>query len=390
MKGELRLRLPPLSALDADADVAWAWLQRGQVIAHGVDPMRALGRRYPAATTQACLDVQDLILLDLQLPPLSGRRLEVAMQAEIEALLLEDVAEVAFAHGPQDRDGRVAVAWLGREAVLEVVALFAATGLTLQGLYPTPLMLPLQKQRATLQVCGDHLLVRTHRDHGWVQWLGGGQAAAAAAASQLRARLGSENEAAPQWVGAVPRGWAVDPDGPALPDEQQWSGALPSWSLPLPTAARRTPWLAIGLGVAAAVLAAVGLQVQTWQWAAQGRTLQQSMQQQIKQGFPAVGEVVDPVLQARRAVEADATRPLAVPEVQRMAATTLEAVPEWAGAAVRMEYRPGELHLQLDPVLGPEVDTPRLERWQQALQAHGLTLVDHGNGRLLVSAAGPG
>ncbi len=388
MKGELRLRLPPLSALDADASVAWAWLQRGQVIAHGVDPICALGRRYPAATTQACLDVQDLILLDLQLPPLSGRRLEVAMQAEIEALLLEDVAEVAFAHGPQDRDGRVAVAWVGREAVLEVVALFAATGLTLQGLYPTPLMLPLQKQRATLQVCGDHLLVRTHRDHGWVQWLGGGQAAAAA--SQLRARLGNENEAAPQWVGAVPRGWAVDPDGPGLPDEQQWSGALPSWSLPLPTTARRTPWLAIGLGVAAAVMLAVGLQVQTWQWAAQGRTLQQGMQQQIKQGFPAVGEVVDPVLQARRAVEADATRPLAVPDVQRMAATTLQAVPEWAGAAVRMEYRPGELHLQLDPVLGPVVDTPRLERWQQALQAHGLTLVDHGNGRLLVSAAGPG
>lgn len=388
MKGELRLRLPPLSALHADAEVAWAWLQRGEVTAHGVDTLRVLGRRHPDATTRVCVDVQDLILLDLLLPPLSGRRLEVAMQAEIESLLLEDVADVAFAHGPQDRDGRVAVAWLGRDAVLQVVAVFASAGLKLEGLYPTPLLLPLQGGQPTLQVCGDHLLVRTARDRGWVQWLGTG--ASDAAATQWRARLGGDDEIVPRWMGTPPAGWPADEAVSPLPIEQQWSGALPGWSLPLPTHARRAPWMAIGLGVAAAVMVAVGLQVQTWQWAAQGRSLQQDMQQQMTQGFPGVGEVVDPVLQARRAVQADAVRPQAVPDVQRLTATTLQAVPEWAGAAVRMEYRPGELQLQLDPVRGPAIDGTRLERWQQALQAHGLTLVDRGQGRLLVSANGPG
>lgn len=388
MKGELRLRLPPLSALHADAEVAWAWLLRDEVTAHGVDTLRVLGGRHPDAPTRVCVDVQDLILLDLLLPPLSGRRLEVAMQAEIESLLLEDVADVAFAHGPQDRDGRVAVAWLGRDAVLQVVAAFASAGLKLEGLYPTPLLLPLQGGHPTLQVCGDHLLVRTSRDRGWVQWLGTGPSDAAA--TQWRARLGGADEIVPRWIGPPPAGWPANDAVASLPIEQQWSGALPGWSLPLPTHARRAPWMAIGLGVAAAVMVAVGLQVQTWQWAAQGRSLQQDMQQQMTQGFPGVGEVVDPVLQARRAVDADAARPQAVPDVQRLTATTLQAVPEWAGAAVRMEYRPGELQLQLDPVLGPAIDVTRLERWQQALRAHGLTLVDRGHGRLLVSANGPG
>ena len=388
MKGELRLRLPALSALHADADVAWAWLQRGEVVSHGVDTLRVLGGRHPAAVTRACLDVRDLILLDLLLPPLSGRRLDVAMQAEIESLLLEDVADVAFAHGPQDRDGRVAVAWLGRDAVLQVVAVFATVGLKLEGLYPTPLLMPLHGGRPTLQVHGDHLLVRTSRDRGWVQWLGGGTAGATA--GQLRTRLGQQDDVVPRWIGTVPVGWPGEDDAPPLPDAQQWSGVLPSWSLPLPAHARRTPWMAIGLGVAAAVMVAVGLQVQTWQWAAQGRSLQQDMQQQMKQGFPALGEVVDPVAQARRAIDAEAARPQAVPDVQRLTATVLQAVPEWMGAAVRMEYRPGEVQVQLDPALGPAVDVTRLERWQQALQAHGLTLVARGHGRLLVSANGPG
>ncbi len=388
MKGELRLRLSPLSTLHAQSDVDWAWWQQGTVLSHGRGALAVLAARYPAATTRACLDVQDLILLDLLLPPLTGRRLEVAMQAEIESLLLEDVAEVAFAHGPQDRDGRVTVAWLGREAVQQVALLFASLGLKLQGLYPTPLLLPLLDNRPTLQVCGDHLLVRTSRDRGWVQWLGQGQQGVAV--QQLRARLGDDDQATWHWLGAAPSGWPVDDAVPALPHEQQWSGPLPSWSLPLPTQQKRTPWLAMGLGAAAAVLVGLGLQVQTWQWAAQAQTLQQEMQQQTKQRLPNVGEVVDPVAQARRAVEAGNARPISAPDVQRLAATTLQAVPEWAGAAAQIEYHPGELQLQLDPTLGPPADTSRLEHWQQALQAHGLTLTDRGNGRLHVSANGPG
>jgi len=388
MKGELRLRLPPFSALSPHAPVAWAWLQRGQVTAHGTDSLQALGSRHPGASALACVDVTDLILLDLLLPPLTGRRLGVAMQAEIEALLLEDLADVAFAHGPQDRDGRVAVAWLGRDAVMQVVATFAATGLKLQGLYPTPLLLPLQGSRPSVQVCGDHLLVRTARDRGWVQWRGGGHADAAD--SQLRLRLGGNDAGAAQWIGEAPAGWPTDADPVALPSEQQWSGALPSWSLPLPTPVRRTPWKAIGLGVGAALVAMLGLQLQTWQWTAQAHTLQQDMQQQTRQAFAAIGAVVDPVMQARRAVEAADARTLTQPEIQRLTATAMQAVPEWAGAAIRMQYRPGELQLELDPVLGPYVDGTSLDRWQQALQAHGLTLEDRGNGRLLVSAAGPG
>ncbi len=104
MNVQLRVRLPALERLRADSAVDWVQLHRGDVLAHGRDTLAALGLRHPQAAVRACLDPNDLILLELQLPPLSGRRLQSALQGEVEAMLLDDLQEVALAHGAQAAD----------------------------------------------------------------------------------------------------------------------------------------------------------------------------------------------------------------------------------------------------------------------------------------------
>ncbi|MEN5153538.1 type II secretion system protein GspL [Stenotrophomonas muris] len=386
MNGQLRVRLPTLEGLHADSAVDWAQLHKGEVLAHGCATLAALGLRHPRAAVHACLDPSDLILLELQLPPLSGRRLQLALQGEVEAMLLDDLQDVALAHGAQAGDGTVPVAWLGQQAVLQAQQLLASCGLQLQALHPTPLLLPWQDGQATLQVSGEHLLVRSGRDRGFVQWYGGRDACAVMQA--LAVRLRQAGVQAVQWIGSVPPAWPDSLPATAVMKERQACGPLPGWSLPLPDAGRQAPRLAIGLALAAVLLAALGLQLQVWRWRIEGEALQQDMARQFSARFPEITDVVDPVLQARRALAVPPPAP-PLPPLQRQVAGTLLAVPELAGQVRSLHYQPGQLDMELDADAQALADDPqRLEHWQQALQVQGLLLVRDAGGPLRVSGAG--
>ncbi|WP_329890899.1 type II secretion system protein GspL [Stenotrophomonas sp. SMYL11] len=386
MSVQLRVRLPPLEHLRADSAVDWVQLHKGEVLAHGRDTLAALGLRHPNAAVRACLDPHDLILLELQLPPLSGRRLQSALQGEVEAMLLDDLQEVALAHGAQAADGTVPVAWLGQQAVLQAQQLLASCALQLQALYPTPLLLPWQEGQATLQVSGEHLLVRSGRDRGFVQWCGGRDASAVMQA--LAVRLQQAGAHAVQWIDSVPSTWPASLPATAVAHERQACGPVPAWSLPLAGTGQRAPRLAIGLALAAVLLAALGLQLQVSRWRSEGEVLQQGMTRQFNARFPEITDVVDPVLQARRALAVPLPAP-PLPPLQRQVASTLQAVPELAGQVHSLHYQPGQLDMALDADAQALADDPqRLERWQQAVQAQGLQLARGSDGQLRVSGAG--
>ncbi len=386
MSVQLRVRLPPLEHLRADSAVDWVQLHKGEVLAHGRDTLAALGLRHPNAAVRACLDPHDLILLELQLPPLSGRRLQSALQGEVEAMLLDDLQEVALAHGAQAADGTVPVAWLGQQAVLQAQQLLASCALQLQALYPTPLLLPWQEGQATLQVSGEHLLVRSGRDRGFVQWCGGRDASAVMQA--LAVRLQQAGAHAVQWIDSVPPTWPASLPATAVTHERQACGPVPAWSLPLAGTGQRAPRLAIGLALAAVLLAALGLQLQLSRWRSEGEVLQQGMTRQFNARFPEITDVVDPVLQARRALAVPLPAP-PLPPLQRQVASTLQAVPELAGQVHSLHYQPGQLDMALDADAQALADDPqRLERWQQAVQAQGLQLARGSDGQLRVSGAG--
>ncbi|WP_350259297.1 type II secretion system protein GspL [Stenotrophomonas riyadhensis] len=386
MSVQLRVRLPALEHLRADSTVEWAQLHKSGVLAHGREGLAVLGQRHPQAEVLACLDPQDLILLELQLPPLSGRRLQAALQGEVEAMLLDDLQEVALAHGAQAADGTVPVAWLGQQAVLQAQQLLASCALQLQALYPTPLLLPWQNGQATLQAAGEHLLVRCGRDRGFVQWCGGRDTAAVL--QSLATRLQQSGVQAVQWIDSVPSAWPENLPATVVAHEQQACGPLPGWSLPLPGAGRQAPRLAIGLALAAVLLAALGLQLQVSRWRIEGEALQQDMARQFGSHFPEITDVVDPVLQARRALAVPLPAP-PLPPVQRQVATTLQAIPELGGQVRGLHYQPGQLELELDAdAQAVADDAQRLEQWQQAARAQGLQLAREAGGRLRVSGGG--
>lgn len=386
MSVQLRVRLPALEHLRVDSTVEWAQMHKGGVLAHGREGLAVLGQRHPQAEVLACLDPQDLILLELQLPPLSGRRLQAALQGEVEAMLLDDLQEVALAHGAQAADGTVPVAWLGQQAVLQAQQLLASCALQLQALYPTPLLLPWQNGQATLQVAGEHLLVRCGRDRGFVQWCGGRDTAAVL--QSLAARLQQSGVQAVQWIDSVPSAWPVNLPATVVEHERQACGPVPAWSLPLPGCSRQAPRVAIGLALAAVLLAALGLQLQVSRWRSEGEALQQDMARQFSSHFPEITDVVDPVLQARRALAVRLPAP-PLPPVQRQVATTLQAIPELGGQVRSLRYQPGQLELELDADMQAAADdAQRLERWQQAAQAQGLQLAREAGGRLRVSGGG--
>ncbi|MBA0446346.1 type II secretion system protein GspL [Stenotrophomonas maltophilia] len=386
MSVQLRVRLPALEHLRADSTVEWAQMHKGGVLAHGREGLAVLGQRHPQAEVLACLDPQDLILLELQLPPLSDRRLQAALQGEVEAMLLDDLQEVALAHGAQAADGTVPVAWLGQQAVLQAQQLLASCALQLQALYPTPLLMPWQNGQATLQADGEHLLVRCGRDRGFVQWCGGRDTAAVL--QSLATRLQQSGVQAVQWIDSVPSAWPENLPATVVAHERQACGPVPAWSLPLPGLSRQAPRLAIGLALAAVLLAALGLQLQVSRWRIEGEALQQDMARQFSARFPEITDVVDPVLQARRALAVPLPAP-PLPPLQRQVAGTLQAVPELAGQVRSLHYQPGQLDMELDADAQALADDPqRLEHWQQAVQAQGLQLAREAGGGLRVSGAG--
>lgn len=384
MTDELRVRLPPLQRVAADSPVEWTRMRRGEPVAQGCDTLAVLGQRHPQARVLACLDPSDLILLELTLPPLSGRRLQAALQGEVEAMLLDDLQDVALAHGTQAADGTVPVAWLGQQAIARAQQQLSACGLTLQALYPTPLLLPWQDGQATLLAADDYLLVRSGRDRGFVQWCGGREAATVLQA--LGNRLQQTGVQAVQWIDAVPAAWPDALPATVIGRPLQASGPLPGWSLPLPGTTTQAPRLAIGLALAAALLAALGLQLQVTRWRGEGEALQREMARQFSTHFPDVRDVVDPVVQARRALAAPAA-PVALPAVQTQVATVLQAVPELGGQVRSLRYEPGTLQLELDvDAQRAADDAQRFEHWQQALQAQGLQLARDGAGRLRIGS----
>ncbi|MGO4555488.1 type II secretion system protein GspL, partial [Stenotrophomonas sp. 2YAF22] len=276
------------------------------------------------------------------------------------------------------------VAWLGLQAIARVQQQLQECGLQLQALHPTPLLLPWAVGQATLQLCGEQVLVRCGRDRGFVQWCGGRDLASVM--QVLAVRLQQAGVQAVQWIDAVPPAWAERLPASVLTQAVQCSGPLPGWSLPLPASRAGAPRVAIGLALAAAVLAALGLQLQVSRWHSEGEALQHDMARQFSTHFPEIDDVVDPVVQARRALAVPAV-PRALPAVQQQVASVLQAIPELAGQVRSLRYQPGQLEMELDAdAQALAEDAQRLERWQQAMQAQGLQLAHEAGGRLRISS----
>lgn len=290
MKNHLRLALPPLASLRPESTIAFALLDRNAaVLRSGELQLSQLSGAVPATGVQAILHPDDAVIVTLNVPALSGNRLDLAVQSLAESMALSDTEALCIIHGPRQENGSAIVAWTDREPLMRAWRLLAEAGLNIQQLTPLPLALPAQDSDRNRQLA-------LPADARWCQPL-------------------------PKWSFARPE-WR-----PAA-DQRRWRGPL--------------AWAAV-----AAAVWILGLNIYAAQRSAEARALTASTEQSVRRAFPELSVIIDPLRQAENARDAlrlargtssnDDFIPLAL-----AAARTLNGA---EGRVARLVYDKGELQL---------------------------------------------
>lgn len=333
----LRIGLPPLDQLSVDSQVQFIWLDRGVVVAEGRESLLQLGKRRQAA--DCYLHPRDSLLTSLELPPLPAAKTSAAVACAAQALVLGPVEKMQVAHGPRESDGCVQVAWVPKAGLERLGQVLAQVQLKLRGLYPAPYALPV----ATAVLDEGYLLTRHSLQQGAVHPLG---------QQALNERL----------------------DAQLVETAQRWSGVAPAWGLH----GHLNRPAAGGWGRAAACVAlavtlwTVGLNVYAARQAQEGLRLKALMSQQVRQAFPELPVILNPLQQVRQLLAARQTEAAADPgqrfgSLLQLAGSNLQFM---VGSVDSLSFEQGRLHLSL---LADSRSPEKEGDWQAALAEAGFT-----------------
>lgn len=307
MTHQVRLALPPLSRLTPTARIAFAVLdRRHRLLRSGELPLENLAAQLPLRSVHAILHPGDAVLLEVDLPPLPASRLQAAVEARIEPLVLSDLDQLCIAHGPRGQDGTIQVAWASRQPLLEAWHRLHDAGLDVRALVPFELALP-------------------------------------------------DND--------------PDPQQPlSLPADARWQAPLPKWSLAraeLGPSRHARQWRgALGWSMAAALVWTVGLQLHAAQLRNEVRALQHAMEDKVRAAFPSIPAVLDPLRQAGMQVaqlrqgagpSTDSNFPALALDAARLLGFT-------AGQVTHLQYAHGRLSLRLAEGASPVANEATLKR----------------------------
>ena len=327
----LRIGLPPLDQLDAQSQVTFAWLDRGVVVAEGQQPLAQVGRKNQAV--ECFLHPRDSLLTGLQVPPLPAAKTAAAVACAAQALILGPLEQLHVAHGPRDSDGRVQLAWAPRAGLQRLGQVLAQAQLTLRGLYPAPYALPV----GAAALDEGYLLTRHSLQQGAVHPLG---------QQVLDVAL---VDAAQRWSGVVPA-WGLH-GRLARPASGGWGRALACVALATAT------W-------------ALGLNLYAARQADEGQRLKALMSQQVRQVFPELPVILNPLQQARQQLAARQTGGAAgagqrFTQLLQSAGSSLPFLP---GSVDSLTFEEGRLHLRL---LADSRNPAMASEWQAALAQAG-------------------
>jgi len=245
MKYQLRVALPPLGELMASSPVTFVLLDRHLSVQRcGELPLDTLANALPHRRVHAILHPKDAVVVHVDIPPLPAARMDAAVHSRIEPMTLSSPKELCIAHGRRSPDGQVPVAWTSRRPLEAAWRLMHDSGLTVSAFIPTELALP---------VADPH------------------------------------------------------PDQPLrLPVDARWTAPLPTWSLARPQwqptrKARRWTTALASCGGAVAIWL-LGLNIHAYQLEREAKSLQADMQRAVRDAFPHLTVVLDPLVQARREV----------------------------------------------------------------------------------------
>jgi general secretion pathway protein L len=327
----LRIGLPPLDELSVDSQVTFAWLERGVVVDEGHASLAQLGKTRQAP--DCFLHPRDSLLTSLELPPLPAAKTAAAVACAAQALILGPVEQMQVAHGPRESDGRVQVGWVSKAGLERLAAVVAQTPLKLRGLYPAPYALPV----GAAALDDGYLLTRDSLQQGAVHPLG------------LQAL-----------------------DVPLVEAQQRWSGAVPTWGLHARLSqAPRGGWGRALAGVAlATAIWTVGLNLYAARQVDEGQRLKALMSQQVRQAFPELPVVLNPLQQARQQLAARQSGAAADPSQRftRLLQLAGSNLPFMVGSVDSLDFEQGRLHLAL---LADSRSPTAVGDWQAALAQAG-------------------
>lgn len=373
---QLRVALPPLADLTLDSALDYAWLDRqGQVSSAGQSSLLALGQRGKTPAISFFLHPQDSLLASIDLPNLPASKTSAAVQCAAQALILGNFEQMHIAHSPRDEQGRVHIAWISQAWQVQFGQLLKLARLNLRGLHPAAYGLPVGAGPVAC-ACEGHLLVRHSVQH----------AAVHPQADDALADLLLEAGGNLQWIGD-----GLDDDRiQRLPEAQRWTGPLPGWGLHAGMARSSADGAGWGRAAACCALAvavwAIGLNLYAAREASQGQQLKAQMNQRVRQAFPQLPVILNPLQQARQQLAAQQNGSASDPS-QRFASLLTQAgnaMPFMAGSVQDLRFADAELHLSL---IADARRAPSDKQWQSALSDAGVEVSASDDGWSLRAAA---
>jgi general secretion pathway protein L len=359
----LRIHLCPLAELAAASELKYELLdarrrvgERGRAVPAGLP--KGKGMR-----TELVLAAPDVLLLDVQLPRLSGERLRAALAGVAEPALLGDIEQSFVAAGKPDADGRAVLAIVDRALFKRSIDVLARAGLELSGATAEPLTLPLRRGTWRLRMAENYGCLRIG------QRLGVACTAPRDAQPPVELRLALSRHAAE-------RPGVIEVEGAC--DEATWSESLgvkvkrvasdDVYAAPLtlnllqyefaPGVVDWRVWrVPAVLAAALGVIWLTDLNIEAWLVSREAARARAGMTAVFHEAFPEVPVVQDPLLHARAVLAglrsgAGTSDPADfIPLATRFA----QAVQLDADAVKTIEYRERALYVRFDP---RAIDTP--------------------------------
>nr|BFD42374.1 type II secretion system protein GspL [Pseudomonas sp. FFPRI_1] len=379
----LRIALPPLESLleaprPLECLLDFARLDRaGRVDEVGRCPLGQWRSGGKPIAVECFLHPLDSLLTHIDMPQLPAARIKAAVACAAQTLILGPSEQMHVAHGPRDAQGQVALSWLPRQRLQALGGLLEQAGLKLQGLYPAPYALPVPPPgQLSLCLLDQQLLMRQSVEQGSVQPL------VEETLEQLRA-----SGSALCWIGDEPPLTVLE----QRPDKQRWSGVPPPWGLHSGAALERAGprgWgRALGCCALAVAVWVLGLNLYAAREAEQGQRLKAQMSERVKQVFPELPVVLNPLQQARQQLAARQSGAATDP-TQGFVNLLLQAgnaMPFMVGSLQSLSF--AQDRLQLEPL----ADAPKVadSGWQGVLNQAGYSVQRESSGWVL-SPAAPG
>ncbi|MBT2372653.1 type II secretion system protein GspL [Pseudomonas fluorescens] len=362
----LRIALPPLDQLSVESLVQFVRLDRaGRITDEGRSSLVQLGQAHKAVATECFLHPRDSQLTSLELPQLPAAKVAAAVGCAAQALILGPIEQMHVAHGPRETTGLVQVGWLPLVSLEQLNRVLTQAQLKVRGLYPAPYALPVPAAgQLTVALVDEQLLLRHSLQQGAVHPLG------------------------PQALDELLRS-GTDLHQVAEGATQRLSGTPPAWGLhgrlEAPDAGAAGWGRALALTALALTVWTLGLNLYAARQVDEGQRLKAHMSEQVKQAFPELSIILNPLQQARQQLAARQNGAVADPGQRFTSLLQLAGsnMPFMVGSVETLVFEEGRLHLSLLA----DSRSPAVEGdWQAMLAEAGFSATRDDQGWTLVPA----